>query len=199
MDFVSISKKVLDIEIDALEKCRSNIPRYFPGCMKILLESTGKIVVVGIGKSGFIAKKIAATLCSVGNPAVFLHPAEAMHGDLGIVGKEDVVIILSYSGETPEILKLIPALKRNGNKIISITNSLYSTLSKNSDSVLPMRLEREACSLNLAPTASSIAMLAIGDMIAIALMEVKGFTREDFAKFHPGGSLGKELLKNVNV
>ncbi|MBI1819273.1 MAG: KpsF/GutQ family sugar-phosphate isomerase, partial [Nitrospirae bacterium] len=157
----------------------------------------GRVVVIGMGKSGIIGKKIAATLASTGTPAFFLHPAEALHGDLGMVLKDDIVLILSYSGETGEVLNLIPSLKRQHLKIIAITGDVKSTLAKASDIVLDVSVSEEACPLGLAPTASTTASLAIGDALAIALLSKRGFKKEDFAFFHPGGALGRNLLLKV--
>jgi arabinose-5-phosphate isomerase len=148
-----------------------------------------------MGKSGLVGQKIAATLASTGTPSFFLHPAEAIHGDLGMISKEDAVLAISNSGETPEILAIIPTIKRWGNPVIAITNNLNSKLAKESDIHLYLNVKREACRLNLAPTSTTTATMALGDAIAVALLEMRGFTSEDFAKFHPGGSLGKKLMK----
>ena len=158
-------------------------------------EGNGRVVVTGMGKSGVIAQKIAATLSSTGSPALFLHPAEAVHGDLGVLMPGDVVIALSASGETEEILRLLATLKRKGDALVSFCCSLQSTLAQASDVVLDCSVEREACGLNLAPTASTTAMLALGDALAVAVSLKKGFKAEDFAELHPGGKLGKQLAK----
>src|SRR6202522_4399909 len=158
-------------------------------------ESKGRVVVTGMGKSGIIAQKIAATLSSTGSPALFLHPAEAVHGDLGVLMPGDVVVALSASGETEEILRLLATLKRKGDALISFCCDLGSTLAKASDVVLDVGVEREACGMNLAPTASTTAMLALGDALAIAVSLRKGFKRSEFAELHPGGKLGKQLAK----
>ena len=158
-------------------------------------ESNGRVVVTGMGKSGIIAQKIAATLSSTGSPALFLHPAEAVHGDLGVLMAGDVVVALSASGETEEILRLLATLKRKGDALVSFCCNLQSTLATASDVVLDCGVEREACGMNLAPTASTTAMLALGDALAIAVSVRKGFRAEDFAELHPGGKLGKRLAK----
>ncbi len=192
---VEIGKNVLKIEKEALENVLKALDENFYKAVEAILDTKGKVVVTGMGKSGLIGKKIAATLASTGTPSFFLHPAEAIHGDLGMVSKEDLVIAISNSGETPELLAIIPTIKRWGNKVIGITNNPDSTLARESDIHLFLNVEREACPLNLAPTASSTATLALGDALAIALLEMRGFTAEDFARFHPGGSLGKKLMK----
>ncbi|MEZ0323776.1 MAG: KpsF/GutQ family sugar-phosphate isomerase [Hydrogenothermaceae bacterium] len=198
-DILSIGKKVLEEEIKALNSLKDNLDENFIEAVKLILNTKGKIVITGIGKSGVIGKKISSTLSSTGTPSIFLHPAEAIHGDLGVIEKEDTVIAISNSGETPELLAIIPIIKRWGNKIILITNKENSTLSKHADIVLKLYVEKEACPLNLAPTSSSTNTLALGDAIAVALLTVKEFKEEDFAKFHPGGALGKKLMKVSQV
>ncbi len=192
---VNIGKKVVEDEILALEKLKSSLDESFEKAVSLILQTEGKIVVTGIGKSGLIGKKISSTLSSTGTPSFFLHPAEAIHGDLGMVEKDDLIIAISNSGETPELLAIIPILKRWGNKIISITNKKDSTLAKYSDVVLFLNIDKEACPLNLAPTSTSTATLVLGDALAITLLTLRNFKPEDFARFHPGGSLGKKLLK----
>ncbi|WP_457623673.1 KpsF/GutQ family sugar-phosphate isomerase [Persephonella sp.] len=192
---VDIGKKVLLEEKTAIENTYSALDENFNKAVYLILNTKGKVVVTGMGKSGLVGKKIAATLSSTGTPSFFLHPAEAIHGDLGVISKEDVILAISNSGETPELLAIIPTIKRWGNKVIAITNNINSTLSKESDIHLYLNIEKEACPLNLAPTSSSTATLALGDAIAVALLEMRGFTAEDFARFHPGGSLGKKLMK----
>ncbi|MCX7737988.1 MAG: KpsF/GutQ family sugar-phosphate isomerase [Hydrogenothermaceae bacterium] len=194
-DIIQIGKKVLEEEINALSNLKNNLCESFSKAVEIVLNSRGKVILTGIGKSGIIAQKIASTLSSTGTPSIFLHPAEAIHGDLGVVEKEDVVIAISNSGETPELIAIVPILKRWGNKIILITNKENSTLSRYGDVVVNIHVEREACPLNLAPTSSSTNTLALGDAIAIALLTLKEFKEEDFARFHPGGSLGKRLMR----
>ncbi len=190
-----IGKKVLEEEKNAIQKTITALDSSFDMAVNLILKTKGKVVVTGMGKSGLVGKKIAATLASTGTPSFFLHPAEAIHGDLGMISKEDIVLAISNSGETPELLAIIPTIKRWGNKVISITNNLNSTLAKESDIHLYLNIEREACPLNLAPTSSSTATLALGDALAVALLEMRGFTAEDFAKFHPGGSLGRKLMR----
>ncbi|WP_456402046.1 KpsF/GutQ family sugar-phosphate isomerase [Persephonella sp.] len=192
---VDIGKKVLLEEKTAIENTYSALDENFNKAVYLILNTKGKVVVTGMGKSGLVGKKIAATLSSTGTPSFFLHPAEAIHGDLGVISKEDVILAISNSGETPELLAIIPTIKRWGNKVIAITNNINSTLSKESDIHLYLNIEKEACPLNLAPTSSSTATLALGDALAVALLEMRGFTAEDFARFHPGGSLGKKLMK----
>ena len=162
-----------------------------------ILSCKGRIIVTGVGKSGIIGKKISATLSSTGTPSLFLDPLEAIHGDLGMVLGDDIILAVSNSGETDEINKLIPFLKKNGNKIIAFTNSKKSTLSKKSDIVINIHVEKEACSLGLAPTASTTAALAMGDALAVALLDRRGFKKKDFVRLHPGGTLGKRLMLKV--
>jgi arabinose-5-phosphate isomerase len=192
-----IAKRVFDIEIESLQQVAGLIDDAFTAAAQALLVSKGKVIVIGIGKSGLIGKKIAATFSSTGTPSFFLHPGDAFHGDLGIVGANDPVILISYSGETDEVLKVIPFLKWNKNLIISLTGNPNSTIAKNSDHHLNINIVREACPLALAPTSSTTAALVMGDALAIALMETRQFQEEDFARFHPGGSLGRKLLTRV--
>jgi arabinose-5-phosphate isomerase len=192
-----IAKRVFDIEIESLQRVAGLIDDEFPRVVDAILKSTGKLVVIGIGKSGLIGKKIAATLSSTGTPSFFLHPGEAFHGDLGMVSSTDVVLLISYSGETDEVLKLIPYLKWNKNIMIAITGNPASTVAKNCSYHLNIKIEREACPLELAPTSSTTAALVMGDALAIALMESRNFQQHDFARFHPGGSLGRKLLVKV--
>lgn len=169
----------------------------FAKAVEAVLKCTGKVVVTGMGKSGIIGKKIAATLASTGTPSFFLHPGEAYHGDLGMISSNDIVLAIANSGQTDEILRLIPFMQNNGNTIIAMTGNPESTLAKNAHLNLNIAVEREACPLNLAPTSSTTAMLVMGDALAIALMKVRGFRAEDYAVFHPGGSLGRRLLTRV--
>ncbi len=194
-DPLKIGKRVLEEEKKAIENLIDALDENFKKAVETIATTKGKVIVTGMGKSGHVGQKIAATLASTGTPAFFLHPAEAIHGDLGMISKGDVILAISNSGETPELLAIIPTIKRWGHKIISITNNPESTLSKESHIHLFLNVEREACPHNLAPTSSSTATLALGDALAIALLELKGFTPEDFARFHPGGSLGKKLMK----
>ena len=194
---------VLDVEQQAIKNLildlEKNQSKNFEAVIEILYSCKGRIVVTGMGKSGHIASKIAATFASTGSPSFFVHPAELSHGDFGMLTKEDAMIALSFSGETDELKKVLTHIKRLGIKLISITGNEESTLAENSDVVLFIKVEKEACPLNLAPTASTTATLALGDAIAITLMQSKGFTKEDFAKFHPGGSIGKQLIKVKDV
>lgn len=192
-----IAKRVFDIEIDSLRWVADAIDEQFTKVVDAILNTEGKVIVIGIGKSGLIGKKIAATFASTGTPSFFLHPGEAFHGDLGMVGRDDMVILISYSGETDEVLKLIPFLQWNKNAIISITGNPNSTVAKNSHYHLNIAIRQEACPLALAPTSSTTAALVMGDALAVALMESRGFQHEDFARFHPGGSLGRKLLVKV--
>ena len=191
------AKEVLKIERDAINNLISRIGPDFKGAVMLIYKTKGRVIVTGMGKPGFVAQKISATLASLGTPSLYLHPAEALHGDLGRVTGEDIIIALSNSGETEEIVKLLPVVRRIGARLISIVGNTGSTLAKNSDFVLDTTVKKEACSLGLAPTASTTAMLAMGDALAIALLDKKGFNAEDFALYHPGGVLGKKLLLKV--
>jgi arabinose-5-phosphate isomerase len=191
------AKKVLRIEADAIASLIDRLDENFIRAVDLIMNCKGRVVVTGMGKSGHIANKIAATLASTGTPALFLHPAEGIHGDLGMVTKGDLVIALSNSGETEELSRMLPSLKRIGIKIIALTGNLDSTLARNSDVVIYVGVKEEACPLGLAPTASTTATLAMGDALAVVLLNRKGFREEDFACFHPGGSLGKRLLLRV--
>jgi arabinose-5-phosphate isomerase len=193
----AIAKRVFDIEIESLQKVASSLDDTFTDVVQAILQCSGKVIVAGVGKSGHIGKKISATLASTGTPSFFLHPGDAFHGDLGIVGASDAVLLISYSGETDELLRIIPFLKWNNNLIISITGNVASTIAKNSNYHLNSTITREACPLALAPTSSTTAALVMGDALAVALMEQRGFKEEDFARFHPGGSLGRKLLTRV--
>ncbi len=188
------AKEVLKIERDAINSLINRIDSDFEKVVELIYKTSGRIIVTGMGKPGFIAQKISATLASLGTPSLYLHPAEALHGDLGRVTKDDIVICLSNSGETEELIKLLPVIKKIGAKLVSIVGNTRSTLAKNSDFVIDATVKKEACSLNLAPTASTTAMLALGDAVAVALLDKRGFKEEDFALYHPGGILGKRLL-----
>jgi len=192
-----IAKRVFNTEIESLRFVADAIDDEFTKVVEAILHASGKVIVIGIGKSGIIGKKIAATFASTGTPGFFLHPGEAFHGDLGMVGKNDIVILISYSGETDEVLKLIPFLEWNKNVIIGITGNPNSTIAKNSHFHLSINIIQEACPLALAPTSSTTATLVMGDALAVALMESRQFQHEDFARFHPGGSLGRKLLVRV--
>lgn len=197
-DFIKSGKQVLDIEAQAINDIASRLNDDFVRACEAILNCRGKVIVIGIGKSGHIARKIAATLASTGSPAFFVHPAEAAHGDLGMITKNDLIIMISKSGETGEIIPFIPMLKRLGNTLISITSNLNSTIVNACDINLDATVEREACALNLAPTSSSTAALALGDALAVSVLEARGFTANDFARSHPGGKLGKQLLIKVS-
>lgn len=191
------AKRVLRIEAESIQSLIERIGEEFLQAIDILLFCEGRVVVTGMGKSGIIGKKIAATLASTGTPALFLNPAEGIHGDLGMITKGDVLIAISNSGETEELNKILPLIKRLDVKLISLTGGLNSTLSMISDVVLDVGVKEEACPLGLIPTASTTAALAMGDALAVALLEKRGFKEEDFAFYHPGGTLGKKLLLKV--
>jgi arabinose-5-phosphate isomerase len=197
INIIRRARQVLDIEAKAVSNLKKNINRDFQKATQLILSSKGRIVVTGMGKAGIIGQKLSATLSSTGTPSLFVHSAEAIHGDLGRVTGEDVVIILSNSGETEEIKKLLPILKKIGAKIIAITGNLKSILARYSDVVLNTAVKKEACPLGLAPTASTTAMLAMSDALSVCLLELRGFKEKDFAFYHPGGLLGKRLLLKV--
>lgn len=192
------AKKVFQIESKAIASLVDRINENFIRAVELIHNCKGRVVVTGMGKSGIIGKKIASTMASLGTPALFLHSAEGVHGDLGMVTRGDVVISISNSGETEEILKLIPIIKRFNIKLIAITGNINSTLAKRSDVVLDVSVDEEACPWNIVPTASTAASLAMGDALAIVLLDKKGFKKNDFALLHPGGSLGRSLLLTVN-
>jgi arabinose-5-phosphate isomerase len=194
---LAMAREVLEIEARAVSDLIKQLDHRFAAAVDLILKSRGRVVVSGIGKSGHIARKIASTLASTGTPAFFVHPAEASHGDLGMVARDDVLIALSNSGESEELLSIVPLLKRQGAKLVAMTGNLKSTLAREADVSLYAGAEKEACPLNLAPTASTTAALALGDALAVALMQAKGFTRDEFAAAHPGGSLGRKLLTHV--
>ena len=190
-------REVLDIEAEAVRALKTRIGRNFEKALELILKTRGRVVVSGMGKTGIIAQKFSATLASTGTPSLFLHTAEAIHGDLGKVTSEDVVIVLSNSGSTEEMKQLLPLLKKIGSPIIALTGNIRSILAKYSDVVLDVSVKREACPLGLAPTASTTATLAMADALAVCLLELKGFKEKDFAFFHPGGALGRSLLLKV--
>jgi arabinose-5-phosphate isomerase len=192
-----IGRDVLDIEAEAVLALRARIGPEFVAACRTCLACRGRVVVTGMGKSGHVAGKIAATLASTGTPSFFVHPGEASHGDLGMITATDVVLAISNSGETPEILTILPLIKRLGVPLIAMTGRPESTLAKAADAHLDVAVDKEACPLNLAPTASTTATLAMGDALAVALLKTRGFTREDFAFSHPGGLLGRRLLLHV--
>jgi len=191
------AKEVLRIESESIKRLISRIGDDFEKAVELIYACKGRTVVTGMGKAGIIGQKISATLASTGTPSLWLHAVEAIHGDLGRVRKEDIVIIISNSGETEEILKLIPQIKKIGTKLIAMTGNIKSTLAKNSDSVLDVSIKEEACPLGLAPMASTTSMLAMGDALCAALIDKRKFKKSDFAFLHPGGSLGKQLLLKV--
>lgn len=197
--FINSAKQVIQIEQQALQALLDNLNQTFTQACTELLNCTGKIVVTGIGKSGHVGRKIAATLASTGTPAFFVHPAEASHGDLGMISKQDVVLALSNSGESQELLTILPVIKRIGAKLIALTANPNSSLAHYSDVHILVKVEREACPLGLAPTASTTAALVMGDALAVALLEARKFTAEDFAVSHPLGSLGRKLLLRVEA
>lgn len=196
-NIIEIAKKVLSIEADSVEQLKERINEDFLRAVEIIHNSKGRVVVTGMGKSGLIGRKIAATLASTGTPSFFMHPAEASHGDLGMVTEEDVVIVISNSGETEEVMKLIPFLKYFNVKIVAITGNVNSTLAQQADAVLDVSVKEEACPFGFIPTASTTSTLAMGDALAVALIMRNGFKKEDFAFFHPGGSLGRKMLTKV--
>jgi len=197
-NIISIAKQTIQLESDAIGNLVQFIDEKFQKAVEFIYDSNGRVIVTGIGKSANIATKIVATFNSTGTPAVFMHAADAIHGDLGNIQKDDVVICLSKSGNTPEIKVLIPLIKNYGNKIIAITGNIDSYLGKNADFTLNSFVEKEACPNNLAPTSSTTAQLVIGDALAVCLQELNGFSSSDFAKYHPGGALGKKLYLRVN-
>lgn len=196
--FIRSAKQVIAIEQAAIEDLSQRLGEDFVQACEILLNCQGKVVVSGMGKSGHVGHKIAATLASTGTPAFFMHPGEANHGDLGMLSSSDVLIAISNSGETSELLNLLPVVKRLNVPVIAMTNSRSSSLGQHADVVLDISVEQEACSLGLAPTSSTTATLVLGDALAIALLDARGFTSDDFALSHPGGSLGRKLLLKVS-
>jgi len=197
MSSIKIAKEVIQIESQEIAKMSQYITDDFEGCIDEISASKGKFIICGMGKSGLIGKKIAATLASTGTPSFFLHPGEAYHGDLGMIEKGDIVLLISNSGETDEVLKVIPFLQSQGNTIVSMTGNPRSSLAINSNYHLNTYVEKEACPLQLAPTSSTTACLVMGDVLAVCLMKKKDFKAENFALFHPGGSLGRRLLTRV--
>jgi arabinose-5-phosphate isomerase len=189
------ARRVLRIEAEALQELQARLDSGFERAVEVLLACKGRVVVTGMGKSGLIGRKIAATFSSTGTPSVFLHPAEALHGDLGMLQPGDAVLAVSYGGETEEIVALLATMKRLGLPLVTLTGNTHSTLAQASDVALDTSVREEACSLNLAPTASTTAAMALGDALAIALLERRGFNHDDFAALHPGGRLGKKLLR----
>jgi arabinose-5-phosphate isomerase len=192
-----LARQVLDIEADALRVVATHLDHGFADAVQLILACTGRVVVSGMGKSGHIGGKIAATLASTGTPAFFMHPGEASHGDLGMITHDDVVLALSNSGESNEIVSIVPLIKRRGAKLVAMTGNPNSTLAREADAHLNAAVDKEACPLNLAPTASTTAALALGDALAVALLDARGFSADDFARTHPGGTLGRRLLVHV--
>jgi arabinose-5-phosphate isomerase len=192
---LALARSVLDTEAAAIRGVRDRLDERFTRAVQVLRECRGRVILTGMGKSGIVCRKIAATFSSTGTPAFFLHPAEAIHGDLGVLQAEDVVLALSYSGETDELLRLTEAIKRLGARLIVITGSATSTLAQAADVALDCHVAEEACPLNLVPTASTTASLALGDALAMVLLVEKGFRQQDFASLHPGGKLGKRLMR----
>jgi arabinose-5-phosphate isomerase len=195
---LELARRVLGIEAEAVRALIERIDERFLAALALILERRGRVVVSGIGKSGHIARKIASTLSSTGTPAYFLHPAEAIHGDLGMIESGDVFIAISHSGESEELLNIIPQVKRRGAKLIALTGRRDSTLAREADVLLDAGVAQEACPHNLAPTASTTAALALGDALAVALLDARGFSADDFARSHPGGTLGRRLLTHVS-
>jgi len=195
---LELARRVLAIEAEAIRAMIERLDDRFLDAISLILARSGRVVVSGMGKSGHVARKIASTLASTGTPAYFVHPAEASHGDLGMVMAGDVFIAISYSGESDELLNIVPLLKRQGAKLIALTGDPGSTLGREADVHLDVAVAEEACPLNLAPTASTTASLALGDALAVALLDARGFSADDFARSHPGGSLGRRLLTHVS-
>jgi len=196
-EILTVAREAIRTEAEALGKLERTLDGHFVDAVGVILRSSGKLIVTGMGKSGLIGRKMAATFASTGTPSFYLHPGEAFHGDLGMISKEDVVLAISYSGETDEVLKIVPFIHSNGNRLISMTGNPASTLAVHSDIHLDVAVDREACILHLAPTTSTTAQIAMGDAMAIALMKLRDFTSCDFARLHPGGSLGRRLLATV--
>jgi len=196
--YLALARDVLDIEADAVRGLKARLGEAFLRAHRLMLETKGRVVVTGMGKSGHIGRKIASTLASTGTPAFFVHAAEASHGDLGMITADDVVLLLSNSGETDELVSLVPHLKRQGARLIALTGNEQSSLAQAADVHLDASVDAEACPLGLAPTASTTATLALGDALALALLDARGFSVEDFARSHPGGSLGRRLLTHVS-
>ena len=200
MNHLAKAREVFDIEIAALKSVRAQLDKFFDAAVEVIiaaLKQRGKIVIVGIGKSGNVGSKIAATLTSTGSTAVVLNSVDALHGDLGIVNDGDVILALSYSGESEELLNLLPALKRFSVKIISLTGNVKSSLARHSDLALSVKVPKEACPFNLAPTSSTTATLVLGDALAMAVLQARGFKQKDFAKYHPSGAIGRAMLLRV--
>lgn len=196
-DFIHSAKAVLELEAESINQLSNKLDSSFAAVCRLILNCEGRVIIVGIGKSGHIGNKIAATFASTGTPAFFVHPSEASHGDLGMITPKDLVIAISNSGNTPEILTILPIMKRMGVKLVSLTGNKTSDIATQADINLDIHVEKEACPLNLAPTASTTATLAMGDALAVAVLEARNFNEQDFARSHPGGALGKRLLLYV--
>lgn len=196
-DALELARTVLRIEAQAVSALVERLDGGFLRAVELLLACRGRVVVSGVGKSGHVGRKIAATMASTGTPAMFVHAAEAMHGDLGMITRSDVLVALSYSGETAELLTIVPTLKREGTPLVALTGNAGSSLARHADVHLDVRVDKEACPLNLAPTSSTTAMLALGDALAVACLDARGFGPADFARSHPGGALGRRLLTKV--
>ena len=196
-ELLALGAEVLDIESRAVKNLKSRLNDDFVAACRLCMDTLGRVVVTGMGKSGHVSNKIAATLASTGTPAFFMHPAEASHGDVGMITKHDLLLAISYSGETEELITILPVVKRMGAKLLAMTGNPNSTMAKTADVHLDVSVSEEACPLNLAPTASTTATLAMGDALAVALLKNRGFTAEDFARSHPSGNLGKRLLLRV--
>jgi arabinose-5-phosphate isomerase len=197
-ELLSLAADVLDIEARAVDTLKSRLDENFIAACELCMDTPGRVVVTGMGKSGHVSNKIAATLASTGTPAFFMHPAEASHGDLGMITSQDLLLAISYSGETDEVITILPVVKRMGAKLLSMTGNPRSTMARAADVHLDISVAKEACPHNLAPTASTTATLAMGDALAVALLQKRGFTAEDFARSHPSGALGKRLLLRVS-
>ena len=195
---LSIARESLTEQAKALINMSESLGDEFAKAVNMILQTKGRIVVCGMGKSGLVGQKMTATFASTGTPSFFMHPAEAFHGDLGMLTREDLLILISYSGETEEIINLLPSVKHFGNKIISMVGNIESTMAKHSDVILSVKVEREVCPNNLAPTTSTLATMGMGDALAVALIKERNFQAEDFARYHPGGSLGRRLLTKVS-
>jgi arabinose-5-phosphate isomerase len=194
---LNLAKQTLNTEADALKNTASKLDNNFTEAVNAILNCSGKLIVTGMGKSGLVGRKISATLASTGTPSYYMHPGEAFHGDLGTISKGDVILAISYSGETEEVLRIVPFITQNGNTLISMTGNAASSLARHSHIHLDIAVESEACILQLAPTTSTTVQMAMGDALAVTLMKMRNFQAVDFAKFHPGGSLGRRLLLNV--
>lgn len=198
MNYKEIAQETLNIEASALLNASKNLDNVFDKAVELILSCKGKLIVTGVGKSGLIGAKMAATFASTGTPSFFLHPTEALHGDLGMIGKDDIVLAISYSGESEELSSILPHIKRFGTPLIGMTKNSSSSLGQQSDLVINIVVEKEACPLDIAPTSSTTLTLAMGDALAVCLMKAKDFKKSDFASFHPGGALGKKLFVKVS-